>query len=77
MSIGEGYTGISESATWVAKRVAKFRSTGSCDDLPDGGVSEAARYDPYDANDEQRFQIALALKAIRDWVGGSSAWKPL
>ena len=77
MSIGEGYPGISESATWPPKRVAQFRSTGSCDDLLDSGVAQATRYDPYDANDQQRFQIALVLKTIRDWVDGRSAYKPL
>ena len=77
VSLGEGYPGDVESATWLPKRVAQFRPTGICDDLPDGGVAQATRYDPYDANDEQRFQIALVLKTIRDWVGGCSGYRPL
>ena len=77
MSLGAGYPGAVESATWLPRRVAQFRPTGICDDLPDGGVAQAARYDPYDANAEQRFQIALALKTIRDWVSGSPDFKPM
>ena len=77
MSLGGGYPGDAESSTLPPKRVAQFRPTGICDDLPDGGVSQATRYEPYDANGEQRFQIALALKTIRDWVGGCSEYRPL
>ena len=77
VSLGAEYAGAEASATWPQKRVAQFRSTGTCDDMPEGGVSQATRYDPYDANEEQRFQIALVLQTIRDWVGGGADYKPL
>ena len=57
--------------------VAQFRSTGNCEGIPESEVAQATRCDPYDANDEQRFQIALVLKTIRDWVGGCAEYRPL
>ena len=40
--------------------------------MPDGGAAQATRCGPYDANYEQRFQIALVLQKIRDRVGGGA-----
>ena len=45
--------------------------------MPESDVAQASSFDPYDANDEQRFQIALVLKTIRDWVGGRAEYRPL
>ena len=72
VSMGVGYPGAEASATWLPKRVAQFRPTGICEGMPEGGVAQATRYDPYDANEEHRLQIALALKTFRDWVGGGA-----
>ena len=77
VSLGVGYPGADESATWLPKRVAQFRPAGIFGDLPDGGSAQATRYDPYEANDEQRFQIALVLQTIGAWVGGCAGCRPL
>ena len=42
-----------------------------------GRVPQATRYYPYEANEAHRSQIALALKTIRDWIGGGAEYKPL
>ena len=71
-STGADYTGADVSDTWLPKEVDQFRSAGKCGDLPVDRVALATRYDPYGASDEDRFQIALSLKTIRDWVEGGS-----
>ena len=43
---GPDYPGAEVSATWLPKRVAQFRPTGMCDDLPEDRVAKATRYDP-------------------------------
>ena len=63
-SMGTGYP-EQRNRLRGTRRVAQFRPTGICDDIPDIGVSQATRYVPYDANGEPRFQIALALNTIR------------
>ena len=59
------------------ERVSQFRSTGNCEGLPERDVAQVTRCGPYDANDEQRFQIALVLKTIRDRVGGCAEYRPI
>ena len=66
------YSGAAVSDTWRPNRVAQLRSAFGRDGLPEDRVAQATRYNPYGANDDRRFQIALVLKKIRDWVGGGS-----
>ena len=61
----------------AGERVDRFRSACMRGDHPDVRVAQATRYDPHDANDGRRFQIALVLQTISDWVDGFHEYRPL
>ena len=75
--LGSDFPGADVSATRLPKRVAQLRPTCGCDVLSDDRVARAARYYPHDASDEQRFQVALFLKTIRDWIDGRAGHRPI
>ena len=65
-----GFPGADVAGTWLCARAEEFRKDGSGGPLDLPRREDGAAYDPYDANEAQRFQISIAMGEIRDWVGG-------
>ena len=72
-----GFPGPYASATWLPTRVAQVRATGSCEGFLPRPGGAGAGINTYDANPGQRFQIALVLQIIHEWVNGSADHRQL